>query len=218
MTIFPAILTDSLKIAQEQLDLAAESPLEVVQIDIIDGFFADNITVAPLDLATLTFHELHCDLHLMVDEPMDYLFEAEGVRTHLPIRAVIAQIEHMSHQMSFVDEVKKQNWKAGLAIDIFTPLEEIEEECWNQVDIIQLMGNLAGEQGEALHPELWPKLAELQQILSERRSSAEIYIDVGVKEELLPTFAEAEVHGCAMGSEIWRSTDPVQKMTELSAL
>ncbi|HYD35052.1 MAG TPA: hypothetical protein VD999_03205 [Vitreimonas sp.] len=219
MQIFPAILTDSVASVQEQLDLAAESEdTKTVQIDIIDGQFVDNITVAPLDITTLNFHHLTCDLHLLVDEPMDYVFEAEAVKTYLPIRAVIAQIEHMSYQTSFLEEVKKQNWQAGLALDIFTPLDEVEEACWRQLDIIQLMGNEAGFQGEDLHPHLIPKIKELTQLLSEKGLKPEIYIDVGVKRDNIESLQKAGATGFAVGSGIWQAPQPVQMLNELLAL
>ncbi len=56
MTLFPAILTDSMTVLAQQLAVASEcSVVETVQIDIIDGLFADNITVTPADCATQDF-------------------------------------------------------------------------------------------------------------------------------------------------------------------
>jgi ribulose-phosphate 3-epimerase len=219
MQIFPAILTDSMSVAQEQLDLAADSGvMETVQIDVIDGLLADNITVAPLDLSVLNFHDLKCDLHLMVDEPMDFVFETEAVREHLPIRAIIAQVEHMSYQSSFLEEVRKQNWKRGLSLDIFTPLETIEPESWEQLDIIQLMGNEMGVQGLELHEHFWSKLQETAEYIKKYGYETEIYIDIGVREDNLLKLKEAGVAGAMVGSAFWTAEDPLKVMAEFATL
>ncbi|HKY73932.1 MAG TPA: hypothetical protein VJ246_01315, partial [Patescibacteria group bacterium] len=55
--IYPSILTDSPSLVQKQLNLVL-GLVQGVQIDIIDGEFADNTTVTPVDLQTLTFGSL----------------------------------------------------------------------------------------------------------------------------------------------------------------
>jgi hypothetical protein len=48
---------------------------------------------------------------------MDYVWELEEYCRHLPIRAVFGQIEKMTYQEAFLEEIKKQDWRAGLALD-----------------------------------------------------------------------------------------------------
>lgn len=217
MNIYPTILTDSLSTFQAQLAISQSLPqVEVVQIDMIDGFFADNLTITAADLAGIDFGDLKCDLHLMVDEPMDFVLEAEAVKSQVPIRSVIAQIEHMTSQQAYVEEVKAQQWRVGLSLDIDTPIESIEAEAWENLDIVQLMGNSAGIQGQNLDPRIFNKIKDLRQKVQDlAKKEIEIIIDVGVRQENIAQLLEAGADSVAVGSVIWRSSDPHSIVTEL---
>jgi ribulose-phosphate 3-epimerase len=210
MNIYPTILTDSLTTLREQLELSKSLPqVEIVQIDIIDGFFADNLTITALDLADENFDDLKCDLHLMVDEPMDFVLEAEAIKNQVPIRAMIAQIEHMTSQQAYLEEVKAHQWQVGLSLNIDTPLESIESGVWENLDMVQLMGNTAGIQGQNLDPRIFDKISRLhQKIQTEVKKEIEIIIDIGVKLENAAQLVRAGADSLAIGSLIWRATDP----------
>jgi ribulose-phosphate 3-epimerase len=216
--IYPAILTDSLELAQAQLEIVrAAEVVDIVQLDVIDGNFADRLTLSPSDYAELDFGDLRVDLHLMVDEPLDFVYEAVGSAKGAPIRAVIAQIEHMSHIESYVDEVKRQGWLTGVSLDIFTDLEELSDDTWGMIGIIQIMGNQAGMQGEELHPHLIPKLTELHEMVLKREFEGEILVDIGMKASTIPRVKAAGATGCAVGSGIWKAADPILELQKLVA-
>ena len=66
MQIHPAILTDSLATFAQQLDLVKQVPtIKVIQVDIVDAVFTDNITINPTDLVDFDFDDLAIDFHLM---------------------------------------------------------------------------------------------------------------------------------------------------------
>jgi len=109
MNLYPTILTSSMATAEEQLALIKDNPkINVVQVDIIDGLFSDNLTIIPTDLVFMDFGDLKLDLHLQVEEPMDTFLEIESLANDLPIRSVIAQIERMTYQEDFLLEVKRK--------------------------------------------------------------------------------------------------------------
>ena len=100
MKLHPSLLTDSVDQYQQQLELILSSQLiEVAQVDVIDGHFADNITLTPADLVNFDYGQLQLDFHLMTEEPMDYVYELIEHQDLLPVRAVIAQVERMSSQV-----------------------------------------------------------------------------------------------------------------------
>jgi ribulose-phosphate 3-epimerase len=216
MQLYPSILTDSLVEFQKQLEWVAESEIETFQLDVVDGFFADNITVAPIDVAVASFQDLQMDVHLMVDEPMDFVYEMVALKEQLPIRAVIAQIEHMSFQNSYLEEVKHQGWKAGLSLDLATPVESIDEASWSQLDIVQLMGIQAGFQGQQFNPHILEKIDEVQLIIKQLNREIEIIIDGGVKPELIPKLKKAGVNSITMGSYLWQASDAVKTIQEVA--
>lgn len=215
MHLYPAILTESLTEAQEQLNIAQQHPaITNVQIDVIDGFYADAVTISPLDLLELDPGNLTYDLHLMTTEPQDFVFETVAIKKQLPVRAIIAQVEKMSFQGDYLSELKTQGWLAGLSLDLFTPVEAIDPDSWAKLDIIQLMAIEAGSQGQPFHPLVLAKIAEVRKILDELDHPVELVIDGGVKLDTIDQLQEAGVDGVGVGSALWRSPDPVGTLSE----
>lgn len=216
MTIYPSILTGSFEEYQRQLAAVLESGvIETVQIDIIDGNFADNLTLTPVDLLGFEYGELNLDLHLMTNEPLNFIFEMLDFKDELPIRGIIAQVERMSSLQAYIEEVKVQEWKVGLSLDLYTPVEAIDENLWPEIDIIQLMTIEAGFQGQKFQEKALEKIAEIKKLA---KADIEIMVDGGVKKEILPLLRNSGVDGLTIGSGFWKAVDPVETMREYSQL
>lgn len=187
--------------------------VERIHVDIIDGQFADNLTLTPLDLTVVDFEELGLDIHLMVEEPMDAVFECEAVHEYLPIKRITAQIERMSHQEDFIHEVHRNGWEAALALDLYTPIEAIDEACWPEVDAILLMSVEAGNQEETFNPHIFHKLKELR-AAHPRAAKIPVVIDGGVKLTNLQKILQEGVDEVSVGSALWKSADPQETVEE----
>jgi len=215
MNLYPSILTDLLQTAQAQLDLVKDiKGLEVVQIDIVDGQFADNLTIFPLDLIDLDFGNLQIDLHLMTEEPMGFVQEALTLKDQLPIRAIISQIERMSYPAEYIQEVKKNGWQVGLSLDLHTPTSALENYL-AELDIVQLMAIEAGAQGQEFQSKalkkleiLNPKFETNPKAQSLNPKNLEIIVDGGVKLKHLNQLKKAGVDSVCVGSGIWQADDP----------
>jgi ribulose-phosphate 3-epimerase len=217
MNITPAILTDSFTVLQQQMEAVKYSPaLEAVHIDIIDGDFANDITVTPLDLTVGDFDPLKIDFHLMTGEPLDFVFECEAVKDYLPIRRIYGQVERMSHQEDFLWTVKANNWGAGLALDLFTPLDAIETDVWSSLQYLLLMGVEAGAQNQTFNDHVLEKIQEVRQLT--HGLSLNIAVDGGVKLENASRIIAAGANEVSVGSAIWTSADPLHTVEEFLQL
>lgn len=209
LTIYPAILTDQMTVLQEQLTLAGQFPdCEVVQVDIIDGFFADNLTITPIDLLFVEKGELQCELHLMVEEPLDYVLELEEQKDQLHITAIIGQVERMTHEDAFLQEVQRLGWQAGLSLDVNTPLESIDDHVWKELDILQLMAVPVGLQGQQFVEHTHTKLQQARQYLDEIGSTARLLVDGGISLKNLSSVKAHGASGVVVGSALWLADDP----------
>ncbi|MCB9813304.1 MAG: hypothetical protein H6772_02770 [Pseudomonadales bacterium] len=208
MNIYPSILTDEIEVASEQVDLCRNnSQVQTIQFDVIDGYFADNVTVFPSDLTFIDFGNLNVDFHLMTQEPMDFVYEIVDAKEFLPVRGIIGQVEQMTSQVNFLQEVKKNGWFAGLSLNLHTPLEAIEKDAWQYIDIIQIMGVRAGFQGQEFHLSSLDVVSELNNKIQDRNLNIEVMVDGGVK---LNNSSEIESYGVdsvTVGSELWNSED-----------
>ncbi len=213
MTIYPAILTDSQQKAQIQLDLAQSFHVSGVQLDIIDGYYADNITLTPADYANLNFGQLQIDFHLMTEEPMDYVYEILDFQKQLPVRAIIGQVERMTHQKDFLTEIKKHRFLAGLSLNLFTPLDAIDQYNFEFIDVLQIMAVRAGFQGQTFHTQVEDLIKRAVDLRNKRRANFAIIVDGGVKQLHLPILKTAGVDAVVVGSAIWQAINP-QKMVK----
>jgi ribulose-phosphate 3-epimerase len=230
MPVYPTILTEDEEVLQQQLNLCQDMPdLTAVQIDLIDGEFVDHQTIKLQAVVEAEKYELPLDFHLMVNEPMDTVWELIEWKDQLNIRTVIAQIERMSYPLDYISELKKHHWRVGLALDIYTPWEEIDPAWLMDVDMIQLLGGPAGIQGQPLHDQIWPKIQAVATTLNQFYNSPafktaavkqpiEIAVDVGVTLETAPKLIKAGVTGLATGHQLWQASDPIEAFKELTAL
>ena len=216
MNIYPAVLADSIDVFVEQMTLAQSlEGVEVVQIDVIDGRFADNITITPLDIVDYDFGELQLDFQLMVEEPIDYLNEIIEFKELLPTRAVIAQVERMSSQREFIEQAKDEKIKVGFSLDLFTPISAIEKELVCELDVIQLMSIEAGFQGQQFDQRVIEKIQEINQMKKELGLNFELIIDGGVKENQLSKLNKLNVDAVAVGSWLWKNDKPQSVVEEV---
>lgn len=215
MKVYPSILTDLVSVAQSQLEICTESEaVEVVQIDIIDGYFTDNLTITPTSLEECEFSDLQLDFHLMTQEPIDFAREISEISDKLPVRAIIGQVEQMSSQADFIDEVKRK-WKVGLSLNLYTPLEAIEDQSWERIDIVQLMSIEAGEQGRSFSETVYEKLEELQDFIAQNEYKIEVIIDGGVSSEVIDELASYDVDAVCVGSALWKADNFIDSYSEL---
>lgn len=219
MKFYPALLSDSLEVIAYQLEIVKSLPqVKRVQIDILDGLFADNLTVSVSDLVELNFGDLELDLHLMVEEPIDCVHELLECHSSIPVKTVIAQIERMSFQDQYVAELKDQKIEIGMSLDLFTPLTEIKEDIFSDLNCVQLMAIEAGFQGQTLNEMVYKKITALKSYIAERQSKCEIIVDGGVKLDNLEKLKQAGADAVAVGSMLWTADNPKKIAEKISSV
>lgn len=196
----PAILTDDPQFVQEQLDQFAQlqpRPM-AVQIDLLDGEYADSLTIEPSKVHELETHGLMLDLHFMMVESANYLSELVGASN---LRSVICQVERQSSLFEIADIVTHDlNLPLGFSLDWGTPLSAIEDELWPHVSILQLMTARAGEQGQEWHEGVLELIRDSVAHREERGLSYRIAVDIGMNSQTIPMVRTAGADIAAVGS------------------
>lgn len=208
MKYIPSLLSDQPREISEQLErIAGIDELNRIQFDIIDGLYADNITITPADFIQFDLSGFEVDVHLMTQEPIDGVHEIIDHRRSAPISAIIGQVERMSSQQHFLDEVKKQGWKPGLSLDLHTPVEAIDSDSWEELKMIQVMGISAGFQGQELSFSSLEVVQEIKRLIQAKQLNIEIIFDGGVKPDNISPIAVAGAQAVTIGSGFWNSQD-----------
>lgn len=197
MKIIPAILTSDLSEAREMIS-RCEGVVDRVQIDVIDGIFADNKTVDPqvfFDIET----DLKLDFHLMVKEPVNWVEKC--VRAHAD--RIIGHIEHMSSQEEFIGKVQEVGLEIGLGVDIATAIEAMDETLVNSLDTILVMSVRAGFGGQEFDERALSKIEKLNEIRSLDVTPFTIMDDGGVTLSLIDDTKRAGVDEVVIGRRLF---------------
>lgn len=196
--IVPSILTNDIREAEDKLRLA-EGVVERVQIDVVDGIFANNKTVDPSFFEGIET-DLKLDFHLMVKEPIHWVERVARAGAD----RVIGQIEMMSDQVAFVGKVQETGILIGLAVDIETPVLELDPTILTNLDVVLLMSVPAGFGGQKFAPRVLDKIRKLDEIRVRDDTPFTICVDGGETES---TIDETHFEGAdevVVGSRIFK--------------
>ena len=163
----------------------------------------------------MDFGNMEIDFHIQTQEPIDFVREIIDHLDELPVRCVIGQIEQMSSQELFVDEVRRYGWQAGFSLNLFTPISEVQLDQWDRINCIQLMGVEAGFQGQELHESIFKKLTELREFLQKKDLNIEVIVDGGVDLETITKLQEYGVTSVGIGSALWREPEFAEAFQDL---
>lgn len=174
INIIPAILSNSKDEVFEMLSVC-EGKVDRVQIDILDGLFANNTTVDPIIFSDYKT-KLFLDYHLMVKDPASWVEKCIQGKAD----RIIGQIEMMSDQSEFVDMVTSFDKKVGLAIDIATDVSEIDALVVEDLDVILVMSVKAGFGGQKFQNIALSKIEKLAEIRQNFSYTYTICVDGGI--------------------------------------
>lgn len=208
--IIPAILDQNIDEVGRKLDLV-KAQVDLIHIDILDGIFADNLTIGVSDLAQIEIPEkIKFDYHLMVEYPEDLLGECHTNHGY----RILAQIERMHSQSEYVSMCQELKMLPGMALDLYTPIEAIQTQLVPQLDGILLMGVKAGWSGQSFEPQVLEKIKQLR----DKGYSGHIIMDGGMNHQTAKQCVEAGADEIAVTSYLWKSANPLETLKNLREL
>lgn len=158
ISVYPSILTSDPSELKRLINLS-EEVVERVQIDIIDGVFANNKTIDPTALSYIETNLL-LDFHLMVKEPINWIEKCLSVNAS----RIIGHIEMMSSQEEFIDSVILSGVDVGLAIDLDTDLSQIDRNVFHKINAVLILSVKAGFGGQPFETKALDKIKEIYKI------------------------------------------------------
>lgn len=192
--ITPIIMESDLVLVSAKMVALKEQKVDRVHLDIGDGLFSDLLTISPADLQEIDTSNMKMDIHLLVDDPLEWVEECVALNP----RRVIGQIERMGSQSVFFDSVGGYGYEAGLALKIDTPIQEIEEELLGKCKTILLLAVNAGTSGSKFDMRVIKKVKELREIY---RGS--IMLDGGIDVDTYKMIIDAGATEAGANSSYW---------------
>lgn len=210
MEIIPAILTNNSQELQEKIALV-EGLVKRVQIDVIDGVFANNKTVA-LEALENTDAAISLDIHLMVKNPIDWV--EKSVRTGAD--RIIGQVEIMEDQIGYVAKLAEVGKEIGLALDLETPVSAIDQTILKDLDVVLVMSVKAGFGGQDFQSDALEKVKELSENRASLGLNYRICVDGGVNSENIKQIADAGADQAVVGHALYDGgvEENMNKLTE----
>lgn len=175
-----------------------------IHIDLMDGQFAP--TKSP-DLSKIWWPaDVRADIHLMYQEPMNYLPQLINLKP----RMVIIHNEAHVHHMHFAAELHKEGIDVGLAILHDTPIEYAYQIMHSFDQVLVFSGKLGYHGGEA-DLGLLDKVHKIQA----HHPDAEIAWDGGINDHNAQQLVEAGVDILNVGGFVQKSSDPAKAYAKL---
>ncbi len=189
MIIVPAILTnDTYELDSLLRQVRDSKKFERVQIDFIDGEFANNKTIKPSECDLIPYLPLKFDAHLMVSE--NNIVEWSKLAEKMGFDRIISQMESISNPEEF----------ENLAIDDNTPVEAVESYLAKLKCLVVMTVN-PGFGNQEFETRLYDKIRQIGQIRQIGGYKFKICVDGGVEKEHLKILQELGVDEVAVGAK-----------------
>lgn len=207
--VIPSILTDTLAHFEEQAQVL-ESFADYIQVDYVDGYFAPELTCCEAKIIREVDIACPLEAHLMVEDPISQVkdwYRAGAAR-------VIGHIEEMEDQVEFTELVSKLGLEVGLALNLETPLTDLNDQILEGLNVVLLMAHEVGVQGSPFHDDVLVKVRELRA----RCPHLNIEVDGGINEKTILKAKDAGANYFAVGKDILAAKDPEAEYKKLLAL
>ncbi|WP_138306738.1 MULTISPECIES: ribulose-phosphate 3-epimerase [unclassified Clostridium] len=209
MRIIPSIASARQLDLKGQLDRIEDVPY--LHIDVEDGNFLPNITFGMKTVREMAaYSKAELDVHLLVTNPISYIQEL----SEMNISAVCGHMEALSYPLEFLNEVHSAGMKAGLALNLSLPVEQIMSYA-GSFDYLLLMTSEPDGSGQMFCPNALERIRRARACIPD---DVMIYADGGIGRNELGKVAEAGADCVIMGRAVWGAENPAKAWREMEAL
>jgi ribulose-phosphate 3-epimerase len=204
--VLPGILENDWSGIERKIEIVKPFA-RAIHIDILDGKFAPNTTFLDPKPFTKYSSDIFFELHMMVEEPIDYVERFAAVN----FRRFVGHVEKMSDQNEFLARVRRQGGEAGLAVDGPTSVEAVAVPV-RDVDCFLVMTITAGFSGQQFVAQHLEKVKTLR-----RQTAVPIEVDGGVRDSTALLARDAGASRFVTTSYLFGCADPAAQYRSLDA-
>ncbi|MDD5103937.1 MAG: ribulose-phosphate 3-epimerase [Candidatus Peribacteraceae bacterium] len=205
--IAPSILSADMKRLPEEIR-SIEPYADWLQIDVMDGHFVPN-TAFPVEMVRTIETSLPLDIHLMVQDPVQY------VQGFLPLRPKnitfhAEAVADTASRRALMQAIRDGGATVGIAINPSTPLQAIDDVL-GEVDLLLVMSVNPGFGGQAFIPDVLEKVIEARR----KHPALMIQMDGGIDASTAPLCIRAGANNLVSGNFIFRAADRAKAIASL---
>ena len=206
--ISPSILSaDFSRLASEIADVE-KAGCDALHVDVMDGHFVPNLTIgAPVVKSIRKVTKLPLDVHLMIEDPIEYVEDFQKAGTDW----LTIHVEAAEDVRATLAAIKQAGMKPGISLRPGTPLEKILPFL-GDIELVLIMTVEPGFGGQSFMTEMMSKVRGLK-----GKFKGLISVDGGINAETARLCLAAGADILVAGSAIFGDKDRARAIQALRA-
>lgn len=210
--ICPSMMCADLTKLKEEVLALEEGGSDIFHMDIMDGKFVPNFALGLEDIKAIKkLSSIPIDVHLMVDEPDNYIEPFANAGCDI----IYVHVEACTHIHRTLSKIKNFGKKVGVAINPDTPLSSLDEILLD-IDYIMVMAVDPGFAGQKFIDSSVDKVKRLKAKIVEVKPEIKIAVDGSINTTTIPLLYNAGAEYFVAGtSGVFRDTFDYKKNIQI---